>query len=206
MMMVGRWRMAVVAALFVLMGAGAAPEMVDNPVYTSWARQKVGTRVVRREVLEQKTASATQPSTAVRQVTQVLQSVSPAVVTLQESSRITWTNGKVMESAGPVTEPAKVKKGTEGLSKFVAEPKLTNLQTAPDTLEVQGKRYAIQHREMDFQMSEFSDAVSGHLILWTSADFPGWVLKSEMRATMQNNGQKAVESLTTSIAEEIPEK
>jgi hypothetical protein len=195
----------VVFGMAVCCGAArAADELVDNPVYKSWASCKEGTRVMYK--IESIASGATGNGTkhVVEKVVK-LEAVEAERVVISMTMRIVGQKDPVTQPMN-IAVPAKVEKGKAHFFPGVGDFKITNLREGKDRMEVEGKATEVKMQECDIETSSNGTSVKTHVKLWTAANVPGGVVKSVMFNALGKNEVVNTTILTTLVESDEPAK
>lgn len=159
---------ALSCALFlsVWVTAAAGAEMVDNPVYQSWAKHQPGTSVTQKVDMNMTSMTMSQDAT------QKLISVTPEKVVVETSISMD-VGGQKKETSAKQDIPAKVEKGREYLPPNV---KGTYKELGNDKIEVGGKSYDCVAAEFTGETPQ--GKVQGKT--WRTPEIPGMMAKLEM--------------------------
>ena len=160
----------------------APAEMVDNPIYKSWASQKPGTKV------SAKSDMGMGGMNMVVDITQTLSEVTPDKVTISVTSTLNM-GGQTQTQTNKQDIAAKVPKGNEFLPQDI---KGTVKETGKDSIDIAGKKYDCVIHE--FSGTSEQGQVSGKL--WNCPQVPGNVVKMELSIT----GAMAVTTKTTVVS------
>lgn len=166
----------------VLCLAEETPEMVANPAYTSWAKHKVGTKVLMAQTMN---AAGMDMK---HEVTQTLLEVTPekAVVELNIKMNIA---GQVREQKRNLDVAAKVEKGKEYAPPGV---KGTVKEAGNEKIDVAGKSY-------DCKVIEFAgEGAQGKSTgkMWRNDEIPGTLVKLDMSFEGQQMKGTMVQTVT----------
>jgi hypothetical protein len=205
-----RYSLRLVAVLAVLgLTSAAFAEQIDNPEYAQWSKYKAGTFVSLRQSTEMPgmadmpgmppgmDMAAMMPQIT---ITTKLTEVKPDALTL-EVTTATSQMGQTRETKTTRSVPAKIDKPTTTPAATQgATAEMKNLKEGKDTVEVKSKKLETVTREYDTTVTQSSasgaptagrggDApMAAHMKVWTSADVPGGMVKSETTAKVQDAG------------------
>lgn len=159
---------SIVAACVVLLlvGAVSAAEMVDNPQYVSWSKQKPGTKIIQQN---QMTAQGVAMS---QDITQTLIAVTPEKATVEIAVTMEMM-GQKHEQKQKQDIAAKVEKGKEYLA---ADAQGTVKSLGKESLSIGGKDYECEVIEVSGENKQ--GKFTGKL--WNSLQVPGNLAKMEM--------------------------
>lgn len=163
---------SVIAILGLFAGSAIAAEMVDNPVYQSWAKFKPGTTVVYNHEI------AAGTMTMNMEMTQKLIEVTPEKATVE----MTMTTSAMpnMNHPGRKSEiPAKIDKDQlDTAGKLPQDVKGEAKPLGKENVDVSGKAY-------ECQVTQITGEQRGQKLegkSWTTPDVPGNMVKVEMKS------------------------
>ena len=154
-----------VFAIALVLGAFVQDEMVDNPDYQSWAKQKVGAWVKYTRETNMGAMKMT------HETTRTLKELTPEKAVIEEKTTMNM-NGEPKETVLTIPQPAKIKKGTT-----TDGAKMEIVKEGDEELEVKGKKLKCHWVEMKLTGKNAST-----MKVWRSDEVIGGAVKVEFRA------------------------
>lgn len=162
-------RIATLLVLTLLAVPAFAAEMVDNPVYQSWAKYGVGTTAVYKSTADM---AGTQTAST---ITYKLAELTPEKAVIEMATSMEVAGQKIDTPAQKMDYPAKVEK-TEGKP---ADAPPADLKNSEEKLETAAGAFACKVMEMVIAQQ----GSEGNTKVWSSDEVPGTLVKSETKLT-----------------------
>ncbi|HEY6419237.1 MAG TPA: hypothetical protein VIX59_09555 [Candidatus Binataceae bacterium] len=188
---------AILIGSILLIGAGAAPEIVDNPAYKNWAAFKVGTSITLSHnvnmglegwAMHDPTGEPPGPR-EIRQ-TYELVDLNPDKAVVTETTTEIGDNSEAELSTVKITYPAKVRSAN---FEVTPKDKLEGFAEGDEEVDLLGKK--VKAHWVDTKM-KIGDKISESKV-WMSDDVPGGVIKEVV--TKRQGNKKLMESTTTTL-------
>jgi len=155
------------AITFALMGtARADDQMMDNPVYTSWAKFKAGTSV------KYATDIKAMGNTTSTETTQTLKEITPDKATIEMKTSMVVAGSKMDMPPTNQEIPAKIKMPDPAATQATDVPKT---ETSTEDVQAAGKTYSCKKTIV----TSDQNGMTTKAITWTCDDIPGTTVKME---------------------------